>query len=746
MADIFVSYANEDRARVGSLVGEIEADGFSVWWDRELIGGDRFSAEIEGALTVAAVVIVVWSPKAIKSRWVADEADLALEKGNMLPISLDGARPPMGFRQFQTIDFSQWQGQGGPCLTALLDALRHQLTHGTKTPQKAIELPATPEVKSDVSIAVLPFVNMSSDPEQEYFSDGISEELLNLLAKIKEMTVIARTSSFAFKGKDKSISEIGAILGVAYVLEGSVRKAGDRVRITAQLIETRNSSHLWSETYDRTLDNIFAIQDEISAAIVGELKGYILGDEEIKAPEATRSANVEAYEHFMLGQQYLAKRTEVGIEKAKHHFEQGLAADPDYAPALVGLADAHLLLSNGRGSYGTTPLKQALADAEPLLAKALTQDDTSAESHGVMSLYSRLSGNSDEALVHAERALTLNPNYARGYHLLGGAYRSLGDPAAPILSTQRKAVELDPASLVLLASLATQYSDCLDFDRVEAVLDQMAVIDPGTPLLAGSRAILQVIKGEEKEALELLLAPEVAFSSGYITFDTLYYASLLGYAKQVEPIDPMFAMEGYLAMGQLEEARRLGPILVAKEGAAEDYDTALALATWYAREERYSEALALVTPFDEPDPDKWGRHFDEQNDYRGATLSLYLRGRLGKRASTRLYLDKLKELHLILERDPDGQSYRTDYIGAVIAAAGGDTEAALTALEHQIKRTISLANVLLSDVNFDSLKDEPRYQALLEKVETHLAGEKAKAEAAGLLPIPEELLARLNED
>jgi len=145
------------------------------------------------------------------------------------------------------------------------------------------------------SIAVLPFVNMSSDPEQEYFSDGISEELLNLLARIKELTVIARTSSFSFKGANKPISEIGTILGVAYILEGSVRKAGNRVRITAQLIETRNSSHLWSETYDRDLDDIFAIQDEISTAIVGELKGLILGGQDIKAPQTKRTSNIDAY-------------------------------------------------------------------------------------------------------------------------------------------------------------------------------------------------------------------------------------------------------------------------------------------------------------------------------------------------------------------------------------------------------------------------------------------------------------------
>ena len=162
-----------------------------------------------------------------------------------------------------------------------------------------VETPADRKVVVEASIAVLPFVNMSTDPEQDYFSDGISEELLNLLAKIQDVRVAARTSSFKFRGEDHDIPEIAEALNVAHVLEGSVRKSGNRVRITAQLIERATGYHMWSETYDRELDDIFAIQDEISAAIVEELKEYLLPD--VAVPISNRTENMEAYDAYLLG-------------------------------------------------------------------------------------------------------------------------------------------------------------------------------------------------------------------------------------------------------------------------------------------------------------------------------------------------------------------------------------------------------------------------------------------------------------
>jgi adenylate cyclase len=392
--------------------------------------------------------VVAWSANAVRSRWVADEADLALETGKLLPISLDGTRSPMGFRQLQTIDFSSWSGGDDPCVSALLDALVHHLRAASRAPNQALTMPISAQTKTDASIAVLPFLNMSADPDQEYFADGISEELLNLLAKIKELAVIARTSCFNFKGTNKSISEIGTILGVSFVLEGSIRKAGNRVRITAQLVETKSSHHLWSETYDRDLDDIFAIQDEISLAIVGELKDQILGGSDIKAPQTERTSNLDAYEQYLQGQQLLNSRIRDNTIRSKELFEEALARDPDYAPALIGLADAQLLLSDHWTCMGVTPIKEALADAKPMLDRALEINPNAAEALGVKALYFLLEGNIEAAIGHTKKALTVNPNYSRGHRLNGIILWQLGDPEAPISSALESAIECDPASLL----------------------------------------------------------------------------------------------------------------------------------------------------------------------------------------------------------------------------------------------------------------------------------------------------------
>src|SRR6187455_1989483 len=196
--------------------------------------------------------------------------------------------------------------------------------------------PTAAALPTDASIAVLPFVNMSADKEQEYFADGISEELLNLLAQVPELRVIARTSSFSFKGKEVDIAEIARRLNVANVLEGSVRKSGDTLRITAQLIRASDSSHLWSQTYDRQMTDVFKVQDEIAAAVVEQLKITLLGN----APKA-RATDPQAYALFLQGREVARQFSAASFAQAVDLYRQALAIDPEYAPAWDGLADAY---------------------------------------------------------------------------------------------------------------------------------------------------------------------------------------------------------------------------------------------------------------------------------------------------------------------------------------------------------------------------------------------------------------------
>jgi TolB-like protein len=229
---------------------------------------------------------------------------------------------------------------------------------------------------TDKSIAVLPFVDMSEKKDQEYFSDGLSEQLINLITKVPELRVPARTSSFYFKGKQATIAEIARALNVAHVLEGSVRKSGDTLRITAQLIRVDNGYHLWSETYDRKIDDIFKIQDEIAGAVVKELKVSLLGTE---PPHAKPTANTEAYTLYLQGQQAARRYTRADTEMAIGYLQQAVEADPNFAPAWSALAGVY---GWSFGLFGTrTDHEQARKQVSDAAGRALALDPQLAEAH-----------------------------------------------------------------------------------------------------------------------------------------------------------------------------------------------------------------------------------------------------------------------------------------------------------------------------------------------------------------------------
>ena len=330
---------------------------------------------------------------------------------------------------------------------ALVEAVSQAVMEQTTTEPEAV-------ASSGKSIAVLPFVNMSSDEEQEYFSDGLSEELLNLLAKIPELHVAARTSSFSFKGKNLEVPEIASRLKVAHVLEGSVRKHGNQLRITAQLIQADNGFHLWSETYDRQLDNIFQIQEEIAIAVVDALKITMLGE----APK-TRKTDPAAYQLFLEGQ-YLKRHINDGdlLLKAIELFKQAVEIDPDYAPAWAELADTYLWMGGGSrefsGEDGATLIDDAIENAiriDPDYAfayyvrgvawffskhifnkgvedfqYALELEPDNAFLVAAIGKGALLTGNFDDAISQYQAALILEPLVPEFYWFLGKAYRSAG--------------------------------------------------------------------------------------------------------------------------------------------------------------------------------------------------------------------------------------------------------------------------------------------------------------------------------
>jgi len=302
------------------------------------------------------------------------------------------------------------------------------------------------EKRANNSIAVLPFINMSSDPEQEYFSDGITEEVLNLLVKIPELKVTSRTSVFSFKGQNVDIPTVAEKLGVAHILEGSVRKAGNRVRITAQLIEARNDVHLWSETYERKLDDIFAIQDEIAREVVEALQIQLLGE----APIAT-STNTEAYNLYLRGKHFATLGTLESLESSVNAYQESIALDADFAPPWAGLSTA---LSYQRW-YDVTDLQETMEASRHAAMRALELDNTLAEAWlSLAEIQFNYDWDWSSAEATSRTALKYGPKDARVLRSATWIALSLGEMERA-LGLAQLAVELDPLDYSGLVNLGT---------------------------------------------------------------------------------------------------------------------------------------------------------------------------------------------------------------------------------------------------------------------------------------------------
>ena len=360
------------------------------------------------------------------------------------------------------------------------------------------------------SIAVLPFVNMSADPEQEYFSDGLAEELLNRLAKIDQLHVAARTSSFQFKGQNLDISDIGRQLRVAHVLEGSVRKAGERVRITAQLIKVDDGFHVWSETFERQLDDIFDIQDQISGAIADALK-LELG----AAPQpASQTENNDAYQLFLRARYLLARRGEANMREAAHLFEKALDLDADFARAWAGLAYTWAMLP----SYAATDTVFARRKVEEAASRALALDPHNPEPYLARArLQSTIDGQIAAASANFDKAYEMAPNNVDVVNLYGDFLFTVGRlEEAEVM--ERRAVELDPLDAIHHADVAgllaarRKYAESLDFARIAARLAP-DVIDRQDMLVM---ALINAGQYEEAEQKIEWVLSELKDDRGYI--------------------------------------------------------------------------------------------------------------------------------------------------------------------------------------------------------------------------------------
>ena len=490
---VFISCASRDRAVAEKLCAALEIAGQPCWIaPRDVPAGESYAAAIVQAINSCRLMVLVLSKNGIESPHVLREVERACSKRRpVLAVRIDTAELPPELEYF--LSANHWlDASGGPIeriLPALVDHVRRRDTSkigsdalGTTTAprspsmrwrkpallaalavmavglisvlaykawlSKPVDEQASPVSATaaipEKSVAVLPFVDMSEKRDQEYFSDGLSEELLNLLTNVPELKVAARTSSFYYKGKAVKLADMARELQVAHFLEGSVRKSGNRVRITAQLVRAADGYHEWSQTFNRELDDVFKIQDEIAAAVVGALKLKLLPDQK-QSSAGYRTESPEAHTQYLLGRQFFNRTNMDDFRRAVAAYEQAIALDPNYAAAYAGLAVSENELSHDPENSLAEVLagqKRALAAAD----RAIALDPELSEGYAARG-FLRFTINWDWAGAEADlsRAFALDPGLYRTYTCYACFLASLGR-LSEALEINRKALELDPLS------------------------------------------------------------------------------------------------------------------------------------------------------------------------------------------------------------------------------------------------------------------------------------------------------------
>jgi adenylate cyclase len=401
LPDIFISYARSAADQARQVADALQALGYDVWRDVDLPAHRPYAEVTEENLSSARAVVVIWSEAATKSQWVRSEADRGRVAGKLVQATIDRARLPMPFDQIQYADLTGWTGNpDAPGWRTLVASVAEMMGRSLSSPDD--DVPSQRVQTTAPAICVLPFLNMSGDADQEYFSDGISEDIITDLSKVSALSVVARNTAFTFKGHAVNVPQLARQLNVPYVLEGSVRKSGGRVRITAQLINGATGGNIWAERWDRNLDDIFALQDEISEAVVGAVRLRLLPEEK-RAIERRATDNPQAYDFFLMARQHYVSGNLGDVRREEAIVRlcgKAIELDSRYARAwaLTALAKASLYFRHGRQEDGL-----------PAAERALELDPTLAEPHAVRARYLVEQDRSSEAMNELNTALGLDP-------------------------------------------------------------------------------------------------------------------------------------------------------------------------------------------------------------------------------------------------------------------------------------------------------------------------------------------------
>jgi TolB-like protein len=609
LPDIFLSYSRDDLPIAQRFAKGFEREGFSVWWDAALIPGDAFDQVIETALNEAKAVVVLWSRKSVASRWVRAEATQANENRTLVPVMIEPCKRPILFELTHTADLSKWTGdphdeawrtcvagvrrlvdkaaptfvpaapiasgsRNGQTISArwgILVALviiagaiwvrnrsvgQHSASLAPTTASTSASTPVvvTPTGPRD-SIAVMPFANLTGDASKDYLGDGMAEEVINTLTKVPGLKVPSRTSSFAYKGRNTDIRQIARDLSVTSILEGSVRSAGNRIRVSAQLIDAKSGLHLWSQTYDRKFTDLFQLQDDLATAIVQALRVNLNGASSSSISQEPPTQDVEAYDLYLQGFSAMLRGTEQSLRLALDLYGRALARDPKFARALAARSRARLtFLVRG------FPLPNAREDAERDARQALALDPVMDVAHQALANVSALRADwlQAESSYHAALSVgTVSPEIHSGYAMvvlaatgrLHQAYLEGGN-----------AYRLAPASPNLLGIYAA-LSSYLGHDADAVKYADLAVALGGLP---GNGSVLQVsvlaaIRGGRlAEAADRVIdsLPPATRSAGGAEVLRLVYAALADPTRKPAASQALEGLLHRLAVSQSKATNR----------------------------------------------------------------------------------------------------------------------------------------------------------------------------------------------
>ena len=584
------------------------------------------------------------------------------------------------------------------------------------------------------SIAVLPFADMSPQGDQAYFGDGIAEELLNVLAQVDGLKVAARTSSFKFRGDEHDIVELGNALKVAAVLEGSVRKAGDQVRITAQLIDVAGGYHLWSETYDRELDNILAVQDEIATSIVDALKLELKLTTE--GHTSSRADSGEAYDLYLRGRELAREPSKAALVSALRFYEEAIAIDPEFAPAYGAIASAWVWLED----YGGVQAQEAFDRAEPAARRALELDPTRADALTAMGfLEDRQYDNPVAARDYFERALAANPAHTLAYTLYADSLNDLGDNARS-LEVRREAVERDPLSTFLKSRLLSQLATMGEVAEAERLLEEIFAVNPDDTYAREELANLRFTQGRLAEAIpayefvhenrpgDPYAAANLAATYGLMMEDDKAQAWVeeardRGAGNRWE-LEARYSLA--LWRGDWDAVFRVGQLHLAKEGTTWQGHASLGKQDWEAARASFKRALSRLNY--RQGQQLTGLGLEPLIGLALAEKRLGIESWVDNAATAKQFAESILGRSVALGSWPN---QNVSYLLAQIAAVEGDVDTVVERMQGALEQNFLEHTFIDHDPFFAELRDEPRLRAIADQMRERALAERAKLERPG---------------